>query len=314
MSYRQSLRNEIAGRVPASVRPVLPLVVGLIVLLVGMQLGPYELSILTQILILAIFGMAYDLLFGYTGLLSFGHAAFFGLGTYATVYSVNEYALTLGLVFLLVTALAVVLALAMGVVALRTTGVYFAMITLAIAQLIYILTTRMGDEIGGASGLSMFGRATTVLPIDLGSDFQFFVFTLALVLLTYYMLRRLLSSPVGDVFRAIRENEQRAEMIGYNVYYYKLASLVISGVFGQFLFFASPSFLNWHVSGDVLLQTLFGGMGTLIGPILGAVFVVGIEEILSPMTDRWLLFVGVAFVLVVIFLPGGIVGAIKGED
>ena len=246
MSYRRRLRKQVNAAVPARVRPALPLLVGVALLLVGLQLGPYEMSILTQILILGIFGMAYDLLFGYTGLLSFGHAAFFGLGTYATVYTVNEMALSLWAVFLVVVVLAALLALVIGVIALRTTGVYFAMITLAIGQLIYILTTRMGDAIGGASGLSMFSRPTTILPLNLNDDVHFFLLTLALVVITYYLLRRLLSSPVGDVFRAIRENEQRAEMIGYDVYYYKMASLVISGVFagmagmlwGQFLFFA----------------------------------------------------------------------------
>lgn len=314
-------RERIASALPGPVLKLLPYLVGLALIVGGLFLETHQLSILNHILILAIFGMAYDLLFGYTGLLSFGHAAFFGTGAYVGIYITNEY----GLPFLVLLGLAVVvglvLSLVIGVIALRTSGVYFAMLTLALAQLLYILARRF-EEIGGASGLTAFGRPETVIPLDLADDFQFFVMTVLLLVGSYVVLRRILNSPVGDVFRAIRENEDRAEMVGYSTFHYKVASLSISGIFstvagvmfGLFLFFGSPNFLFWVISGDVLLLTLFGGAGTLIGPVIGAGFVVLLEEFLTPIIDDWRLILGIVFVLVILFFPRGIAGLFMEED
>ncbi|WP_254538391.1 branched-chain amino acid ABC transporter permease [Halomarina litorea] len=312
----------LLDRLPSEVITVFPLAVAVALVAIGPLLAPHQLSILNQILILGIFGMAYDLLFGYTGLMSFGHAAFFGGGTYTAVYLTAEFGLPLLVIIAAAIVLGAVLASLIGIVSLQTTGVYFSMITLAMAQLLYILTVRLGDSLGGASGLSIFDRPTTLLPIDLGDQFQFFVVTVVILLVTYLVLQRVLKSPVGDVFRAIRENEERAEMLGYNTFYYKLAALTLSGsvsavagvLYGLFLYFASPTFLNWTMSGDVLLQTLFGGAGTLFGPVVGAGFVVLLDEFLSPITDQWRLMVGAAFVLVVLFFPEGIVGLLTSDD
>jgi len=181
--------------------------------------------------------------------------------------------------------------------------------------LLYIVAQRV-SEIGGASGLTAFQRPDSLFPINLSDSFQFFAVTVIILVVTYVILQRILNSPVGDVFRAIRENEERAEMVGYSTFYYKIAALTISGIFstiagvmfGLFLYFGSPTFLYWVESGDVLLQTLFGGAGTLIGPIIGAAFVVLLEEFLAPLIDEWQLILGLAFVLLILFFPQGIVG------
>lgn len=305
----------VQNTLPEPVLPYLPAIAGLGLLAIG-AVFPHYLTLLNRILILGIFAISFNILFGYTGLLSFGHAAFFGLGAYSLVLISNETGLTLLPILFIVLLLGAVLSIAMGLIALRSTGIYFAMITLAVAQLIYILVTRLGDFVGGSSGLSLSDRPQMLIPLDITVDFQFYLLVVVILVAVYYLFRRILRSPVGDVFRAVRENEERTRFLGYSVFQYKLASLVVSGAFSAlagglyalFIYFATPSFFYWTTSGDVLLQTLFGGMGTLFGPLVGSGFVVLIEEFLSPITDRWFFFVGVAFVLVIIFLPEGITG------
>jgi branched-chain amino acid transport system permease protein len=314
-------REQLASLLPEPVRQLLPVIIGAVLIVIGLFLEAHQMSILNHILILGIFGMAYDLLFGYTGLLSFGHAAFFGTGAYVGIYVTNEFALPFVALLGVAIVVGLVLSVVMGVIALRTTGVYFAMLTLALAQLLYIMARRF-EEIGGASGLTAFERPSTFLPLDLGDSFHFFVLTVILLVGSYLLLRRILNSPAGDVLRAIRENEDRAEMVGYSTFRYKVAALAVSGVFstiagvmfGLFLFFGSPNFLFWVFSGDVLLLTLFGGAGTLVGPVIGAGFVVLLEEALTPIIDEWRLVLGIVFVLVILFFPRGIAGLFMEED
>lgn len=314
--------ERVETALPPVVLRLLPIIGGLGLILLGLTLRAHPLSVLTHVVILAIFGVAYDLLFGYTGLLSFGHAAFFGVGSYIGIYGTAEMEQSFVVLLVAAVLIGLVLSLVIGVISLRTSGVYFAMLTLALAQLLYFLTIRF-DEVGGASGLSTFLRPEMQLPLlDLNDNFHFYVLCVVVLVATYLIIRRILSSPMGDVFRAIRENEERARMIGYNTFYYKLASLSVSGIFstiagvlfGLFLYFASPQFLYWQMSGEVLLLTLFGGAGTLIGPIFGSFFIVLIEEFLSPITDNWRLFVGISFVAVVILFPRGIVGLVTEEE
>jgi branched-chain amino acid transport system permease protein len=292
----------------------------------GLVLSSHHLNLLTKIMILGLFGIAYDFLLGYTGVLSFGHSAFFGLGAYTVVYSVNEITPQLTIVLGLVVILGVILAVLMGAIAFRTSGVYFAMITLAIAQLLYLVVQNgvaFFSPLGGASGLPMFGTdPVTVLPINISDTYQFYVFTVTVLLLSYLILRQMVSSPFGDVLRAIRENEDRAQMVGYNTFYYKMGAFAVSGVFSSiagalfalYLNFADTTYLHWSTSGDVILQTIFGGVGTLVGPILGAGFIVMVEAIFKPITDQWYLLVGLSFVLVILLIPGGILSLIRDDS
>lgn len=313
--------NRARDVLPDRLVPFLPILVGIGLLALGALLPPY-ISLLTRILILGIFAIAFNVLFGYTGLLSFGHAAFFGTGAYLTILLSNQTDLTLLPILVVVLLGGATLAIAMGVVALRATGIYFAMITLAIAQLIYILLTSLGNFVGGSSGISLADRPELLLPLDVTDSLHFYALVIAVLVGVYYLLRRVLRSPVGDVFLAIRENEERTRFLGYPVFRYKIASLTVSGAFSAvagslytlYLYFATPSFFYWTTSGDVLLQTLFGGMGTLFGPLLGAGFLVLMEEFLNPITDRWYFFVGVSFVLVIIFLPEGITGVFTEDE
>ncbi|THE63026.1 branched-chain amino acid ABC transporter permease [Salinadaptatus halalkaliphilus] len=317
-----TVKTDIEETLPPQVLQFLPVIAGVALAALGFVLPAHPLQVMTHIVILAIFGVAYDLLFGYTGLLSFGHAAFFGTGAYVSIYLTTAMEWPLLAILVVAILAGVVLSLVIGIISLRTHGVYFAMLTLALAQLLYIIAYRL-DVTGGASGLPTFMRPETILPVvDLGNNVHFYLLCVAILVITYLVMKRILSSPMGDVFRAIRENEERAQMIGYHTFRYKLASLTISGVFsvlagslfGLFLYFASPRFLYWQMSGEVLLITLFGGAGTLIGPFFGATFIVLLEEFLSPVTDHWLLFVGIAFVFVVILFPKGIVGTLTQED
>lgn len=316
------VKTTVEATLPPRVLQSLPIIAGVSLGLLGLVLPAHPLQVLTHIVILGIFGIAYDLLFGYTGLLSFGHAAFFGTGAYVAIYFTVELQWPLLAIVLVAVLVGIVLSVGIGIISLRTHGVYFAMLTLAIAQLLYIVAYRL-DVTGGASGLPVFARPETMIPVlDLGNNVHFYLLCVTVLVLTYLVVKRVLSSPMGDVFRAIRENEERARMIGYRTFHYKLISLTISGVFsvmagvlfGLFLYFASPQFLYWTMSGEVLLLTLFGGAGTLLGPFFGAVFIVLVEEFLSPITDHWLLLVGIAFVLVVILFPKGIVGTITREE
>ncbi|RQG99460.1 branched-chain amino acid ABC transporter permease [Natrarchaeobius oligotrophus] len=305
-----------------SVSPLgIPGTVGLALIILGAVIQPFHLTLLTRIVILGIFCMAYDLLFGYTGVLSFGHAMFFGGGAYVTAVTLGELgSVPLLGVLLIVAVAAIALSLVAGAIAFRTKGVYFAIVTLAIGQFIYLVAIRL-QYIGGSSGYPVPGRPSTILPIDINDPYVFYVITVVALVATYLCFRRLLDSPVGQVFQGIRENEQRVRMVGYNVFHYKLLVFTISGVvsalagslYAQFVLFASPSNLDWIMSGEVLIMTLIGGAGTLVGPALGAAFFILIEVLLEPITGLWYMFVGLALLLVIIFLPRGIVGLVTDD-
>jgi branched-chain amino acid transport system permease protein len=296
-----------------------PLIVGVGLIGLGMLVDRSGLAILQKIMILGLFAIAYNFLLGYTGILSFGHAAFFGLGAYSLVYITNNYP---ELYFLQILAFivvaSVVISFAMGAIALQRTGVYFAMITLALAQMLYILSIRL-DVTGGVGGLPLRSQPETLLPVDLANGEELFVLTVVVFVVSYFVIRRILQSPMGEIFQAIRSNEDRTEMVGIGVFRYKLIAFTISGVFATvagvihaiFFFFTSPSTLYWTTSGDVLIVTILGGMGSLVGPVIGAAFFILSEEFLSEMTDQWLIFVGVLFIFVIIFFPKGIYGTTR---
>ncbi|HBY98730.1 MAG: branched-chain amino acid ABC transporter permease [Ardenticatenaceae bacterium] len=285
-------------------------------------------GLLIQVFILAVFAMSYDLLLGYTGILSFGHAMFYGTGAYVVgimlkhVLADGDSATGPTLVHLAV-ALVVVLVVVsgqsvlFGLLSLRVKGVYFAMVTLAFAQMFFILSeaTDFRQWTGAEDGLQGIPVPAAISPTD--ERLRFYYLTLIFMVLMYLFARRLTESPTGRVMIAIRENEQRAAAIGYNTVIFKLIAIVVSGLMAGLAgglmalwqLNASPTLLGVGTTIDALLMAIIGGIGTLIGPVLGA----GVLELLGFYLNRtfgpsWTLILGLVFVLLVMFLPYGIVG------
>ncbi|GAO04309.1 branched-chain amino acid ABC transporter permease [Anaeromyxobacter sp. PSR-1] len=271
-----------------------------------------------NVLCLALFASAFNLLLGYTGLLSFGHAAFLGASAYTTGWALRSWGLPPELAVLLGTALAAALGLVFGALAIRRSGIYFAMITLGFAQLVYFLVVQL-PWTGGEDGLQGIprGRALGLFPLDDPRTAYWFVY--AAFLGGFWLLHRAIHSPFGHVLRAIRENEPRAVSLGYDVARYKLLAFVLSagvsglagGLKALVLQFASLSDVHWHRSGEVVLMTLLGGMGTVLGPSVGALLVVALENYLAD-TGSWVTVItGAVFVACVVAFRRGIVGEVR---
>ncbi|MFL6655748.1 MAG: branched-chain amino acid ABC transporter permease [Sulfurifustis sp.] len=278
----------------------------------------FYVELLTRIMIMAIFAMSLDLLIGYTGLVSFGHAAYFGIAAYAIVLLSPKYAAaSLWWTLPASILIAALSAFVIGCFVLRTKGIYFIMVTLAFAQMVYFLfhDTALG---GGSDGIYLNFKPQTAIagyqPFDLGNIRHFYYFVFAVMLGVYFFLRRLLRSPLGHALLGIRANEHRMRSLGFPVFRYKLASFTLAGALGglagylgtlQFGF-VNPEILSWHQSGNVLLTVILGGIGTLYGPIAGAFAFVLMQELFSTVTKHWQLLMGLLIVLLVQFLPGGI--------
>lgn len=282
----------------------------------------YILSLAVEVLIFAVFAMSLDLLLGYTGLVSFGHAAFFGLGGYIVAYvarGVTANLLATTPIVLIGTAIG---AAVIGFFALRTTGIYFLMLTLAFAQMLFGLAVKWTPVTGGSDGLAGVPRPYIGLG-DLswrfGSNLQFYYLVALTFLLSWWLLRRLVESPFGHTLRGIKENESRMRALGYNTWRFKMAAFIIAGVFAglsgalftHFNWHAAPENLYWTMSGQVLLMVIVGGSGTLTGPILGAALVRLLPSYASTYTDRWQTLMGLVFVLFVLFAPQGIIGLMR---
>jgi branched-chain amino acid transport system permease protein len=281
-----------------------------------------------EVLIWGLFGLSLDFLMGYTGMVSLGHAMFFGIGAYTAVLTVLNIT-PLAIVALgLVVAISAVTALVVGYVSTRVTGIYFALITLGFAELLHSSLFNF-EFTGGSNGLfgatptyGVPGFAIDITTISVGfggirvhGEFLFFYIALAFLVGSYLLLRRVLRSPFGRVLRGIRENEERVRFAGYNTVTYKRQAFVISGtmaglaggLFGLHWGFVAPSVAHWLNSGEVLIMVITGGIGTLYGSIVGAGFFIGADEILSKYFEQSRMLLGIIFVLFVIFLPGGLV-------
>jgi branched-chain amino acid transport system permease protein len=303
------------------------LAIALLALLAFPVIGDkFYLQLLSKIMLMAIFAMSLDLLVGFTGLVSLGHAAFFGLGAYALWFMSPKYAaasLYLSLPFAIgVTALA---ALLIGLLVLRSSGVYFIMVTLAFAQMFYYYA--LGAKwVGGSDGAYIYVRPDTSLagwtPADLGNSLHFYYVALLLMAAVYLLLRMIAASPFGRVIAAIRSNEGRTRALGFPVFRYKLASFVIAGslagLAGYFdaaqFGFVNPDLFGWRLSGAVLMMVILGGMGSLHGPILGAFALVLLEDYLSAATRHWLLPMGLFIIFAVLLLPRGLAGLLARKN
>ena len=271
-----------------------------------------------NVLCLALFASAFNLLLGYTGLLSFGHAAFLASGAYVTGYAARGWGWPPELSVLAGVAVATTLGWIFGGLAIRRSGIYFAMITLGFAQMIYFLVVQMGWT-GGEDGLQGIprGKALGLLPLDEQYTLYYFVFTAFVG--GFLLIHRTIHSPFGHVLRAVRENEPRALSLGYDVDRYKLVAFVLSaglsGLAGSLkalvLQFASLSDVHWHRSGEVVLMTLLGGMGTVLGPSVGALIVVSLETYLADVGSWVTIITGAVFVVCVLAFRRGIVGELR---
>ncbi len=274
----------------------------------------YLLSLLIGVYIFAVFAMSFDLLMGFGGIISFGHALFFGIGTYMAALLVRYAHLNFWVAFIVAPSVAAVLALVVGAMTLRVKGVYFAMVTMAFAEFFRILAEKFSNVTGGSDGL-----AVDVAPVwAYGPRHRVQMYLLALVFLVacFLVLRRVVNSPFGRVLVAIRENEGRAAVLGYNVFAHKLVTLVLAGVFASLagvVYAASENFVVPGVLGtettiNGMLMVIIGGAGTLSGPIVGSAVVRLAGIMLSTYTMRWRLILGLGYALVVLFMPGGLAG------
>ena len=293
---------------------------------VGTFYSTFYLRFGTEMLILGLFALSVDLIMGYTGLVSLGPAAFFGLGAYAGALTLLRLANSVWLAMGVSVALCGIVAWVIGYFSIRIKGVYFAMLTLAFAQMFYEIAFRWQSLTGGSDGLTGVPDPAIGIPpytLSLGDSYVLFYFTLAVVIVVYYFCVRVVNSPFGRVLRAIHDNEERVEFLGYPVRVYKRRAFVLSGMIGglagtlfALLRFIDPAVLHWFTSAEALVMTLLGGMGTLYGPILGAIAFLFSRDLLSSYTEHWRLILGLVFVVFVIFFPEGLVGlyrALKGK-
>jgi branched-chain amino acid transport system permease protein len=304
---------------------------GVVALVYPFIVRSYFLSLAIEVLIFAIFAMSLDLLLGYTGLPSFGHAAFYGFGAYLLAYTASRSELALNLTnnLLLTVPLVVLgtalLALVIGFFALRTSGIYFLMVTLAFAQMLFSIAIGWSEVSGGSDGLAGVPRpALGVGPFSYTFDTResYYFLVLALFLLAWWLLRRIVNSPFGWTLRGIRENEQRMRALGYHTFGFKMAAFVIAGAFAglagalivHFFGIASPDNLYWTTSGEVMISLIIGGAGTLTGPIFGAAIERLLPNFASTYLDRWQTLMGVVFIMFVMFAPQGVMGLLHKRE
>jgi len=304
-------------------------------LLSSMAGEPYMVSLFTRILIYAIAAASLDLILGYGGLVSLGHAAFFGAGAYVVgILAYHDFEETLLfswplpvsgsdnalLAWPLAIAMAALLAALIGALSLRTSGMHFIMITLAFAQMLYYFFVAL-EGYGGDDGLTLFSRNR--LPgFDLSDDIQFYYVCFALLGLFLFLGGRLVESRFGMVIRGCRESEKRMRSLGFPTYRYKLLCFVIAGaaaglagaLIANQVEYVSPGLMHWSRSGVILVMVILGGSGTLYGPVLGAAAFLLLEEVLSIYTEHWMLYFGPVLILVVLFARHGLYGILVGRE
>jgi branched-chain amino acid transport system permease protein len=278
-------------------------------------------EMITRVMIMSIFAVSLDLLVGYTGLISFGHAAWFGMGGYVFALLGTQYRVTDSLWLTLPAAMLVtgVASFLVGLFVLRTRGMFFIMVTLAFAQIFYFFFHDIKALGGSSDGMNLRGKPSTAIgdwvPFELTDTNTLYYFVMVLLVALLLFMTLLLRSPLGRALQGIRENEHRMEAIGFPVFRYKLAAFTIAGAFGGlsgYLFAVlnssvNPEMLSWHQSADGLLMLILGGMGQLWGGLIGAFTFVLLQDLLSTYTKLWHLWLGIVIVLLVLFLPGGMI-------
>ena len=284
-------------------------------------LAAYPLTLLNQVLIYAIFAMSLDLLLGYTGLASLGHAAYFGIAAYVVAIGTTLHQWSFWLCLGAGILGAVAVAALFGLLAIRAAGVYFLMITLALGMVVWGLAFRWVSLTQGDNGIAGVTRPELFPGISISDSGPFYYATLGAFLLSFAVLSLIVRSPFGLSLRGIRETERRMRALGYNVWLHKYLAFIISAGFAGFAGvlwayyqrFVSPVEAHLVTSVEALLMVAVGGAGTLTGPVLGAGIIIFIKNMLSQYTERWLLVLGILYIVVIAVAPKGIIGAMRGE-
>jgi len=280
---------------------------------------PFYVDLFRRMMIFAIAAVSLDLILGYGGMVSFGHAAYLGIGAYAVGIPAFHGIDNGFLQWSLAIVASALTALVMGAISLRTSGVYFIMITLAFAQMLYYLGISL-ETYGGDNGMRLAARSKFGGPIDLDQPMVFYYVVLAILVLFLVLGGRLVESRFGMVIRAAKSNEPRARAIGFSPFRYKLTAFVIAGgaggLAGALLAnqteYLTPEFMHWTRSGEIMFMVILGGMGTLVGPVIGAVVLLLLEDVLSALTAHWQIILGPLLVLVVLFAKRGLFGLLLG--
>jgi branched-chain amino acid transport system permease protein len=301
-----------------------PLIFGLVLLVfavIPFFASRFYQTFLTELFVWILFAISFDLIFGYTGLLSFGQALFFGLGSYTVTILVREYGFNTELSLLLAIVIPILFAWFVGYFSVRLTGIHFVIITIIFAIIGNIIGETWTSFTGGSDGLTFSPRPFRLgfLQINLVDIKGNYYFVLAIVAICFLFLRRMVQSPLGKIFISIRENEERARLIGYNVQRYKLIAFIIAGglsglaggLYSITLKYACAGYLHWSVSGHAVVYTIVGGMGTLIGPVLGAGIVMSLEHYLVDILMATDLVVGIVLVIMVLMAPKGLLGLLR---
>ena len=294
----------------------MPIFAVLVALLVAAPMVVYPVFLM-KVLCFALFAVAFNLLIGYVGLLSFGHAMFFGFAAYISAFTVKVWGWPTEAGILAGAGVAGVLGLVVGAIAIRRQGIYFAMVTLALAQMVFFFCLQ-AKFTGGEDGIQAVPRRPLLGFFDIANDFNFYYVVLAIFVAGFLIIYRTIHSPFGQVLKAIRENEPRAISLGYHVDRYKLLAFVISaalaglagGTKAIVFQLASLTDVTWQMSGEVVLMTLVGGMGTVFGPIAGAAIIITMQNYLSGFGEWVLVIQGVIFVTTVLLFRRGVVGEI----
>lgn len=282
---------------------------------------PFYIRMVSRIMIYALCAVSLDLILGYGGMVSLGHAAFLGVGAY-TVGILSQHGIDSALIAWPASmALAALAALAIGAVSIRTSGVYFIMITLAFAQMLFYFYSSL-QGYGGDDGLALANRSAFGGVLDIADNTSFYYVVFAILGAVLYISHRVVNSRFGMVIRGLRENERRMQSIGFPAFRYKLACFVmagaIAGLAGALLAnqnnYVSPALMHWTRSGDILVMVILGGIGTLIGPVLGAFGLMLAEEFLAEYTRHWMIVLGPLLILVVLFARGGLYGLLNRKD
>jgi branched-chain amino acid transport system permease protein len=295
----------------------------LAIVLAALALAPLFLSewltvFVTEMLIMALFALAFNLLFGFTGLLSFGHAAYFSLGAYTTAMILIKVTPSIPLAFLVGFLVATFAAWIIGYLCVRLDEIYFAMLTLAFGMMIHTIIWQWDSLTGGADGLVGIPRPQFLF-FNLSDNTPYYYFTLIVVVICAAILWLIINSPFGLTLKSIRENHERVEYLGINMKRYRLISFVISGffcgvagaLFAPFEKAISPGIAFWTKSAEPVFMSLLGGMNIFFGPVAGAAIFMYLKEIISGYTEYWMFPLGAILILIVIFLPGGIFGFIR---
>src|SRR5947209_4518189 len=311
MSVRLTPRNALVAGVIA--------ILALVPIYAAAGGNTFLMSLFTRIVILAMAAISLNLIMGFGGMVSFGHAAYLGICGYAVGILAKEGINSGFLQWPLALAASALFALAVGALSLRTRGVYFIMITLAFAQMIYYVAIGL-DRYGGDDGMTIYRRSQFGGLIELSNKTVFYYLCLGLLLAMVYLVWRIVNSRFGLLIQGARSNERRMRAIGFPTYRYKLTCFVIAGtvcglagaLLANHTDFISPAIMHWTRSGDLIVMAVLGGMGTVLGPVLGAAALLVLEEVLSGVTEYWQIIIGPIFLLVVLFARGGIDGLLAG--